>query len=82
MNSYFVFSDIIAKAAKSVSCSNDALASVEEKSGTQYRNGSSKPCSLFDRWLQKYISTNSTINAFTLERDANNIDAINIPGMI
>ena len=82
MNSYFVFSDIIAKAAKSVSCSNDALASVEEKSGTQYRNGSSKPCSLFDRWLQKYNSTNSTINAFTLERDANTIDAINIPGMI
>ena len=74
-------SDIIAKAAKSVSCSNDALGSVEEKPGTQHQTGSSKPCSLFDRWLQKYDSTNSTINAFTLERDANTIDAIKIPGM-
>ena len=76
------FSDIIAKAAKSVSCSNDALASVEEKPGSQHRNGSSIPCSLFDKWLHKYNSTNSTFNGFTLERDANTIDAINIPGMI
>ena len=74
-------SDIIAKAAKAVSCSNDALGSMEENPGTKYQNGSSKQCSLFDRWLQKNNSTNSTINAFTLERDANNIDAINIPGM-
>ena len=76
-----MLSDIIASAAKSVSCSADGPNKGPDIFISKHQNSSSQPCWLYDRWLEKYNSTNSTMNSFTTETDANNIDGFKVPGM-
>ena len=72
-------SDIITSAAKSVSCLGEDQNAATDEPG--YKNKSSRSCSLYDRWLEKYKNDNSTINAFITKMNANNVDGIQIPGM-
>ena len=72
-------SDIITSAAKSVSCLEEDQNAASDEPGI--KNNSSQSCSLYDRWLEKYHTNNSTINAFITKMNANNVDGIQIPGM-
>ena len=72
-------SDIITSAAKSVSCLGEDQNAASDEPGNN--DNSSRSCSLYDRWLEKYNKNNSTINAFITKMNANNVDGIQMPGM-